>query len=125
MLNTRVLSATKTGSLFFEGPVQGLATGDKFDLIVCAIPFLNLPVQITQDIFRKFAELSHSQTSITYYEYMWLRQLGKALSPERRKRLGELENFISTLHEENLCSVKKIWLNVLPINVYRVDGLAA
>lgn len=109
---------------FFEGPVQSLPSDNKFDLIICAIPFLNLPFEITREIFLKFDELSYPHTSLTYYEYMGLRQLGKAVSAGNRKRFTELENFIASHYDESLRSKKRVWLNFLPINVYRFDGLA-
>ena len=110
---------------FFEGAIQDLPPCKPFDLIVCAIPFLNLDFAITKSIFDKFRNISHSGTSLTYYEYMGLRKLGKAVSPIRRKRYEQLEGFFSVVHEENLTSKQRVWLNLLPINVYRVDRLAA
>ncbi|NDC37171.1 MAG: methyltransferase domain-containing protein [Proteobacteria bacterium] len=110
---------------FFEGPVQNLPSEGKFDVIICAIPFLNLPVEITREIFRKFCELSHPETLLTYYEYMGLRRIGKVVSPERRRRVTELESFLSTLGVEVRRSKRRVWLNVLPVNVYKFEGLAA
>ena len=46
---------------FFQGAVQELPDSGKFDLIVCAIPFLNLDVEIVRDIFKKFRALSTDQ----------------------------------------------------------------
>lgn len=115
---------------FFEGPVQGLPTGSKFDVIICAIPFLNLPIEIIKEIFGKFAEISKPDTILTYYEYIGMRKLGKAVSAERRKRVQELEDFFASLSDEIAWTKKRIWRNVLPVTVFRVDrippdGLAA
>ena len=115
---------------FFEGPVQSLPANSKFDLIICAIPFLNLPVEIIREIFGKFADISTPDTILTYYEYIGLRKLGKAVSAERRKRVEDLEAFFESLSDEITWGKKRIWLNMLPVTVFRVErinhqGLAA
>lgn len=108
---------------FFEGPVQELPGSEPFDAIVCAIPFLNLPVPVVKDIFARFRELSHEKTVMTYYEYIMLRKLGKAVSSERRARVKQLEPFLNDVWNQTATSRKKIWLNLLPITVYKLEHL--
>src|SRR5438876_159016 len=57
---------------FFQGPVQELPQSGKFDLIVCAIPFLNFELEMVREIFGKFSQISSAETVLTYYEYMGL-----------------------------------------------------
>lgn len=105
---------------FFLGPVQELnEDGGQYDVIVCAIPFLNLELPIVKDIFSKFKTLSHPETVLTYYEYIGLRALGKVVSLSRRKlRLRELDSFFKLLGEQTSVDRSRVWLNVLPINVF-------
>lgn len=110
---------------FFQGPVQDIPDSQKFDMIVCAIPFLNLDLQTVKEIFAKFRQMGHAGTVLTYYEYMWVREISKAMSPENRKRIKELERFFADMKTQHESSRKRVWLNVLPINVYRIDGVAA
>ena len=108
---------------YFEGPVQELPGSQQFDVIVCAIPFLNLPVPVVKEIFARFREMSHEKTVMTYYEYIMMRELGKAVSSERRTRVKQLEPFLSDIWNQTSSTQKKIWLNVLPITVYRLERL--
>jgi|GEM_PF-571668 len=105
--------------LVFAGPIQALTEDSKFDVIICALPFLNFSVQLTQEIFLKLARLSTSETVMTYYQYIALHLLGKLVSfPERRNRLKELERFFEVVHQQCFESRMRIWRNVLPINIY-------
>lgn len=105
-------------------PMQQLPENKKFDLIVCAIPFLNFSLPLVKELFLKIAALSHKDTVMTYYEYVGLRSMGKQFSSNsRRMRIRELDDFIRTLQEGHLQSKSKVWLNILPIKVYRLNRL--
>lgn len=105
-------------------PMQELPEAQKYDLIVCAIPFLNFDLPLVKELFAKIAALSHENTVMTYYEYIGLRDLGKQLSTnQRRKRMRELDEFIRQIQVSHLQGRKKIFLNVLPIKVYRLDHI--
>ena len=61
----------------FVGPIQDLPETEKFDVIVCALPFNNFTADLCADILRKLQRLSHSETELTYFEYLGLRRLGR------------------------------------------------
>ncbi len=62
---------------FFLGPIQEFPEGgDKFDVIVCSLPFLNFEVEVVEDIFGKLQRLSTDQTVMSYYQYMGMRSIG-------------------------------------------------
>lgn len=105
-------------------PMQSLKTDKKFDLIVCAIPFLNLNTKLVAEIYNKISDLSHQGTQLTFYQYIGLRQLGKhLLSNKSRSRLRELDNLLSAI-ENNHCIRKKIiWRNFLPVIIYTLSKL--
>ena len=110
---------------FFEGPAQDLPETIRFDIVVCALPFLNFDLGTVQEIFAKLRKISSPDTLMTYYEYMGLRKVGQTVShPDRRKRLSEVSTYMDSqlarkLHRE------RIWLNVLPINIYTIRPAAA
>lgn len=107
---------------FFEGPVQNLEPGLKFDVIVCAIPFLNLDAPIVAEIFAKLKDISSENTVMTYYEYIGLRRLGKVVSPaQRRQRLKELDIFFKDIYREHNMRKTRVWRNFLPINIYTLE----
>lgn len=105
---------------FFEGPVQNLPEDRQYDAIICAIPFLNFEVETVREIFEKFARISNEQTQMTYFEYIGLRSLGLVVSlPERRKRLLEIDQFFKQFFSSREINRTRVWLNVLPINIYK------
>lgn len=104
---------------FFEGPVQELPETHKYDIIVCAIPFTNLRVEIVEEIFEKLSRLGHEGTNIIFFEYIGFRKLGRLASlKERRERLASLDMFFERLYQKFHRETERVWLNLTPINVY-------
>ena len=104
---------------FFEGPVQDMPDSGRFDLIICAIPFLNLPLTIVKEIFIKLEQLSFEHTSLTFFEYLGIREINLAVAMnERRERMKEIDQFFDKLHRDHESHRKIVWLNVTPINIY-------
>ncbi len=104
---------------FFEGPIQDLPEVDIFDVIVCAIPFLNFDLSTVEEIFLKLQKMSHSKTVMTYFEYIGLRSLGMVMSsPERKKRLHALDEFFSKMYRKHQVQREPVWMNFLPIYIY-------
>jgi phosphatidylethanolamine/phosphatidyl-N-methylethanolamine N-methyltransferase len=109
---------------FFEGPAQSISETIKFDIIVCALPFLNFDLKTVQEIFNKLRRISTPDTLMTYYEYIGLRKMGQTVSyPERRRRINEVASFMEQRLPERL-GRERIWLNLLPINVYTIRPAA-
>ena len=107
---------------FFEGAVQKLSSDKSFDVIVCALPFLNFDRKTVEDIFQRLRALSHEKTVMTYYEYIGLKSIGMAVSlPDRKKRLLEVESFFDALYSHRHQRRKRVWLNILPISVYTIE----
>jgi len=107
---------------FFLGPVQEMSNGDKFDLIICAIPFLNLDVNTVEGIFDKLVEVSNEQTVMTYFEYIGIRRISKVVSPpQRKRRIEQLDLYFKTVYLRHNMKRHIVWLNVLPINIYKLQ----
>ena len=101
---------------FFLGAAQDLPEDKTFDLIVCALPFLNFAPETMKTIFSKIKKLSDENTLMTYYEYIGLRKLGRII-PERRERLKTLMPVLDSVSQAHM-SRERIWLNMSPINVF-------
>lgn len=111
---------------FFEGPIQDLPEGRRFDAIVSALPFLNFNLSTVIEIFDKLERLSKPETVMTYYEYVGLRRLGKIVSPPQRKaRIKELDRYFGLRHRASRIGRKRVWLNLLPINIYTLKVRAS
>jgi phosphatidylethanolamine/phosphatidyl-N-methylethanolamine N-methyltransferase len=110
---------------FFEGAAQDLPEDTIYDIIVCALPFVNFDLETVKDIFGKLRKISTAETLMTYYEYMGMRKLNEKISSrEHRDRVAKVNGFmkdsgtLSHLHRE------RVWLNLLPINIYTVKPAA-
>jgi len=111
---------------FFEGPMQEMPEDTQYDVIVCALPFLNFPLEMVQEIFAKLRRLSTPDTLMTYYEYIGLRRVSKAVAPTARKqRMREIDGYMKSLAERIRLGRTRVWLNILPINIYTVKPAAA
>lgn len=115
----------RTQVCFFEGAAQGLPEETIYDIIVCALPFVNFDLETVEAIFNKLRKVSTPETLMTYYEYMGMRKLNEKISSrEHRDRLAKVNGFmkdsgtLSHLHRE------RVWLNLLPINIYTVKPAA-
>lgn len=106
---------------FFNGPIQELKEDKKFDVIICSLPFLNFDVKTVKEIFNKLKRVSTNKTVMTYYEYIGLRDISKLISLKQRKqRMSEIDSFMKEHHKTNKIGHEKIWLNFLPINIYKM-----
>ncbi|RMG41414.1 MAG: methyltransferase domain-containing protein [Candidatus Dadabacteria bacterium] len=106
---------------FHQCAIQDFPEGQQFDLIVCAIPFLNLDRPTVEEIFKKLSNLCAPGGILTYFEYIGIRVVSKMVSPpERKRRIRELDSFFRKIYSQNLIERKHVWLNVLPINVYKL-----
>lgn len=106
----------KSRVTFFLGAAQDISVDTKFDVVVCALPFLNFDKETVTSIFNKIKELSAKDAVMTYYEYIGLRRLSKLL-PERQGRVKDLEPVFKHIDLAKT-NRKRIWLNMLPVNIY-------
>lgn len=107
---------------FFEGPVQEMSNDQKFDVIICSIPFFNLPIELVQDIFAKFEELSSKSCTLTFFSYLGVRYFAE-LTPvsELKQRARAVSRFFKSLSHHHKVQKKIIWLNFTPIVAYKVE----
>ncbi|MBN8548530.1 MAG: methyltransferase domain-containing protein [Deltaproteobacteria bacterium] len=109
----------KANISFFEGPAQEIPEDGPYDLIVCALPFLNFDLTTVEEIFSKLQRVSTAHTKMTYYEYIGLRSIGKMVAPaERKQNLKKLDVFFSGMYKRHNMQRERVWLNFLPINIY-------
>lgn len=110
---------------FMTCPAQELPEDRQYDVILCALPFLNFNLRTVKEIFSKIAKLSTENTVMTYYEYIGLRRLSLTVAPpERRQRMVQIDSFFKEFAERQEISRKPVWLNMPPIKVYSVRPVA-
>ncbi len=109
---------------FHECPAQDMPENGKYDVIICALPFLNFDLSTVEEIFAKLKRMSTEETIMTYYEYIGLRAFGLMMSPPKRKeRIKQLDSFFDGVFENHLSNREMIWRNMLPINVYMLNHI--
>lgn len=111
---------------FFEGPAQEIPLGVRYDMIVCALPFVNFDLNTVQEIFQRLREVSSPETLMTYYEYIGMRTFNGALAPaDRAERIREVNDYLKRSGSINYLARERVWLNLLPVNIYTVKPTAA
>ena len=103
---------------FFCCPAQELPEDRKYDVVVCALPFLNFDLHTVRGIFAKLTALSYENTVMTNFEYIGIRGISKALSPRRRRRrMYQVDRFFKKIAPPAQVR-EEVWFNVPPIHVY-------
>jgi len=107
---------------FFECAAQELPKDRKYDVVVCALPFLNFDLQTVRQIFDHLFTLCHPATVMTNYEYIGLRSINKTFSSALGKnRIHQIDSYLQTVYKARNVRRTRIWRNMLPINVYRLN----
>lgn len=110
---------------FFEGAAQEIPVREPYDVIVCALPFLNFDLDTVQQIFSRLRELSTPDTLMTYYEYIGARKFNQTIGAQSRKnRMKEVNGFLRDSGAVRNIDCTKVWLNLFPISIYTVKPAA-
>ena len=110
---------------FFLGAAQDIATDAPFDVIVCALPFVNFDLETVQQIFTKLRQISTPDTLMTDYEYIGMRRFNQPVgAPSRRDRISQVNGFLRESGAVRNIDCTQVWLNLLPINIYTVKPAA-
>ncbi len=111
---------------FFEGAAQEIPTHTRYDMIVCALPFVNFDLETVQAIFHRLRQVSSPETLMTYYEYIGMRTFNDALAPsDRAERIREVNDYLKSSGSFNYLGKERVWLNLLPVNIYTIKPSAA
>ncbi len=110
---------------FFLGAAQDLPSNRVYDIIVCALPFVNFDLETVQAIFSKLREISSPATLMTYYEYIGVRKFNETIgAPDRRDRIAQVHDYLKESGYISYLKRERVWLNLLPINIYTVRPAA-
>ena len=110
---------------FFLGAAQDLPNERIYDIIVCALPFVNFDLETVQAIFSKLRDVSTQDTLMTYYEYIGVRRFNETIgAPERRDRIAQVHDYLKQSGYISYLKRERVWLNLFPINIYTVRPAA-
>lgn len=110
---------------FFEGAAQDIPVSAPYDVIVCALPFVNFDLSTVKAIFAKLRLISTPDTLMTYYEYIGARRINQTLGAQSRKdRVREVNGFLRDSGVVRNIDKKQVWLNLFPIHIYTINPAA-
>jgi phospholipid N-methyltransferase len=76
-------------------PIQQFSTAAPYDYIISGLPFNNFPPELVREIFGVFFQFLAPGGVLSYFEYMYMRPLRRAVSNRAaRVRLGDLETVL-------------------------------
>lgn len=101
-----------------HGAVEGLPGEGAYDFIVSGLPFNNFPVEQVRRIFQVFNRLLKPGGILTYYEYVFIRQLKTPFANRReRRRLFRVGRVVNNYIRNYQVRRERIFINVPPATV--------
>jgi len=90
----------------------------RYDYIVSGLPLNNFPVSLVRRIFRAYDRLLKPGGTLTYYEYVFIRQLKTPFASRReRRRLHCLGRVVGDYIQSFQVRRESIFINVPPATV--------
>lgn len=96
-------------------------TSQKYDAIICTLPFNSLGVEFTQATLQHFKTLAHPHCVLSYVEYPIVGQFLQYFYGQERKQLfRNVQSFMKNVREQNLQEESMVYFNVPPLAVYHL-----
>lgn len=78
-----------------HSPLQEVPGEKCYDYMISGLPLNNFPIALVRDIFRSYRRLLKANGALSYFEYLWIRPVKRALVSEgERQRLHVLTRFL-------------------------------
>ena len=101
-----------------EADVRDLEGEGQYDFIVSGLPLNNFPVDLVRDIFRAYDRLLKPGGMLTYYEYVFIRQLKAPFVNRReRRRLFRVGRVVGGYISHCQIRRERIFINMPPATV--------
>jgi len=101
-----------------HGPVEQVAGEGVYDFIVSGLPLNAFPFDLVKEIFRVFKRLIRPGGSLSYFEYMLVRELQLPfVGREGRRRLHKIGRVVNHYIDRHQFRRDRVWLNVTPAYV--------
>ncbi|MGE0758589.1 MAG: class I SAM-dependent methyltransferase [Pirellulaceae bacterium] len=100
---------------------QEFQTSAPYDFILCGLPFNNFPQGLVRDIFRRFDDVLAPQGVLSFFEYLWIRNM-KSLVASRleRRRLAGVGCVLGWYLDRYEFRHDKIFINFPPAVVHHL-----
>jgi phospholipid N-methyltransferase len=108
--------------------VEELPGSGVYDYIISGLPLNNFPVAQVREIYRVYSRLLKPGGTLTYYEYVWIRQLKTPFADRReRRRLYRIGKVVGGYIRAYQVRRERVFMNVPPAVVrhlrFRPDAL--
>jgi phospholipid N-methyltransferase len=106
-------------------PVQQLQSNKSYDFVISGLPFNNFPSEIVQGIFHSFTKLIKPGGVLSFFEYLWIRDMRWFfVSVRERRRLVRVGSLIGRYLERYEFRRDTVVVNVPPALVHhlRLNG---
>jgi phosphatidylethanolamine/phosphatidyl-N-methylethanolamine N-methyltransferase len=95
--------------------VERLPDEGAYDYIVSGLPLNNFPVQQVREIYRVYSRLLRPGGTLSYYEYVWIRQLQAPFVDRReRRRLYRVGRLVGEYIRSYQVRRQRVLMNVPP-----------
>jgi phospholipid N-methyltransferase len=118
LLEDRVYAPCRDRIQLIHGAVEDLSGEGLYDFIVSGLPLNNFPVSQVRAIFSAYSRLLRPGGTLTYYEYVLVRQLKTPFVGRReRRRLFRVGRVIGRYVRDYQVRRQRIFINVPPATV--------
>lgn len=96
----------------------------QYDAIISTLPFLSLGVGFTKDAISYFAHAVKKGGTFSCVEYpicVFFRDFAQKFCDPEQKDFTSVQNFMKDVRSKSLVSMKTIYGNIPPINVYHLN----
>jgi phospholipid N-methyltransferase len=98
-----------------HAPLQDVPGQAVYDYMISGLPLNNFPLALVRDIFRSYQRLLKPGGTLSYFEYLWIRQLKSALvKASQRQRLHVLGRFLDRRIRAYQVAQQRVFFNVPP-----------
>jgi phospholipid N-methyltransferase len=95
--------------------VEGLQGEGHYDYIISGLPLNNFPVAQVREIYRVYNQLLRPGGTLSYYEYVWIRQLKTPFVDRReRRRLYRVGRVVANYIRAYQVRRQRVLMNVPP-----------
>lgn len=102
-------------SRILHAPLQEVPGEGVYDFIISGLPLNNFPMALVEDIFASYERLLKPGGTLSYFEYVWIRQLKMPfVSRSERERLQTLSDYLQHKIRRHQVDEDVVMLNVPP-----------
>jgi phospholipid N-methyltransferase len=95
--------------------VEQLSGEGVYDYIISGLPLNNFPVDRVREIYRTYSRLLKAGGTLTYYEYVWIRQLKSPFVDRReRRRLYRVGKVVGNYIRSYQVLRERVFMNLPP-----------